>query len=138
MTALTTNVARDEKESKLVAFPVAANAIIFRGSMVKINAAGYLEACSAEAGALFVGTAREGVDATGLASGECSIQIEIKNSFYVAAAGIVALDLMKKVYAADDNLVQLAVGVNLQEVGRILEIVSATKVLVQPNFSLSK
>lgn len=138
MTALTKSVAREQKSSKLVALPVAADAVIYRGALVKINAAGYVEPCAAEAGAVFAGTSREEVDATGLANGDCFIQIEIRDSFYVEAAGIVAADLGKKVYALDDNFVQLAAGVNLQEVGKIIEIVSATKVLVQPNADLTK
>ena len=75
---------------------------------------------------------------TGLTSGDVDIQIEVRNAFYVTAAGIVAADMGKKVYAADDNLVQLAAGTNLQEVGQIIEIVSATKVLVLPNPNLTK
>lgn len=138
MTALTKSVAREEKESKLVAFPVAANAIIFRGAMVRINAAGYLQPCATEAGAVFAGTAREEVDATGLANGDCFLQIEIRNSFYVAAAGIVAGDMGKSVFAADDNTVALVDSGNLQEVGKIIEIVSATKVLVMPNPNSTK
>ena len=138
MTALTQSVAREEKESKLVAFPVAADAVIFRGSFLKINAAGFVEPCAAEAGAVFAGVAREGVDATGLSNGDCKVQVEIRNSQYVAASGIVDADMGKKVYALDDNTVQLAAGTNLQEVGKIIEIVSATKVLVMPNPSLTK
>lgn len=138
MTALTAPVAREEKESKLIAFPVAANAVIHRGALVKISAAGFVEPCSAEAGAVFAGTSRESVDATGLSDGDCFIQIEVRNSFYVAAAAIVAADMGKSVFAADDNTVALVDAGNLQEVGKIVEIVSATKVLVMPNPNRTK
>lgn len=138
MTALTASVAREEKESKLLSLPVAANAIIFRGALVKINAAGYVEPCATESGAVFAGTAREGVDATGAASGDYSVLVEERNSFYVAAAGIVAADLGKLVYASDDNTVALVDSGDLQEVGKIIEVVSATKVLVQPDADRTK
>lgn len=138
MTALTKSVAREGKESKLIMLPVKADVEIFRGALVKIGADGYAAPCASEAGAVFAGESRTHVDSTGLADGECKIQVEIRNSFYVDAAGIVAADLGKKVYAADDNTVQLAAGVDLQEVGKIIEIVSATKVLVMPNPNLTK
>lgn len=138
MTALTQNVARDGKNTKMPAYPVLADAVIYRGALLKIDAAGFLAPCASEAGCVFAGVAREGVDATGASSGDYKCLVETKDSFYVAAAGIVAADLGKKVYAADDNTVQLAAGTNLQEVGKIIEVVSATLVLVQPNSEITK
>ena len=138
MTALTKDVARDAKDSKLVSLPIAANAIIFRGALVKINAAGYVEPCSSEAGAVFAGVSRESMDNTGGSNGEQLMQIESRDAFYVAAVGMGADDLGKKVYALDDNTAQLAAGTNLQEAGKIIEVVSATKVLVLPNANLTK
>ena len=138
MTALTANVARDKKATKMPSYGVKADVVVFLGSLCKIGADGYLAPCAAEVGAVFAGMSRSNVDMTGLTSGDYEADVESRDSFYVAAAGMTVADIGKKVYAADDNLVQLAAGTNLQEVGRIIEVVSATKVLVQPNPNLVK
>lgn len=138
MTALTANVARDKKATKLPSYGVMTNLKIYLGAMCKINATGFLAPCSAEAGAVFAGIARSNVDMTGETSGDFEALVETRDSFYVAAAGLTVADIGKKVYAADDNLVQLAAGTNLQLVGKIIEVVSATQCLVQPNPELTK
>jgi len=133
MTALTSDAQRVEKEGRLQSFQVAANAVIYKNALVKVNASGYLAPCAAEAGALFVGMAYEAVDATGLSNGDVSIRVELKNAIEIAGSGFVQGDIMKAVYASDDNTVSTVQGANEQLVGRIIEVISATKVLVQPN-----
>ncbi len=133
MTALTTGVAREAKDSKLVPYGVLADEIIFRGALVMIDAAGFLQPCSQIAGSVFAGVAREGVDATGLSSGECSGLVETRDAFYVNIAAAAVLNIGDDVFALDDNTVELTQTANSVPVGKILEIVSATKVLVLPD-----
>ena len=138
MTALTKGIAREGKNSKLPAYGVDANAIVFRGAMTMINPAGFLVRCSQIAGSVFAGIARTEVDATGLVAGECKAEVESMDAFYVSIAAAVQGNVGAKVWALDDNTVELAQTANSVEVGRIIEVVSATKVLVKPNSLLTK
>lgn len=138
MTALATNKNRVEKEGKLIAMPVAASTHIYKGALLKINAAGYIEGCDPESGAVYAGVAYEEKDNSAGANGALDVRVERMNAIYCAGAGFVAADLGKKVYAADDNTVQLADPTNGQIVGTIVEVVSATEVLVAQDHSQSK
>jgi hypothetical protein len=130
MTALAANANRIEKDGKLISFPVAASTAIYKGALVRISAAGYLAPCASESGAVFAGVAFEKVNNSAGAAGALECRVEQYGTYEFAAAGIVAADLGKKVYAADDNLVQLATGTNLQLVGKIVKVISATLVVV--------
>lgn len=138
MTALTEATARSGKEGELLSFKVSANTKIFRGALLKINSGGFVAPAAAEAGALFIGVSRESVDTTGLTNGEMSVLVDLRSAFYAAASGIAVSDLGKKAYASDDNTVQASAGTNLQKVGKIIEIISATRVLVLPDFLQEK
>ena len=138
MTALTSNINRTEKEGKLIAMPVKAATHIYKNALLKINAAGYVEGCAAEAGAVYAGMAYEEIDNSAGAAGDLKVRVERLNAIYCAGAGFVAADLGKKVYALDDNTVQLADPTNGQIVGTIIEVVSATEVLVAQDHSQSK
>lgn len=138
MTALTKDIQRVEKEGKLLAMPVKGGVVCFKNALLMIGADGYVKPCISEAGASFAGMAYEKVTATNAADGDLLIRVERENAIYVDGAGFVQADLGKKVYAADDNTVQLAAGVNLVEVGIIVEVVSATNVLVKMNTKIAK
>ena len=133
MANLSKSINREGKDSKLPAYGVGANAIIFRGAMTMINAAGFLVRCSALAGSVFAGISRSDIDATGEANGDSKAIVESEDAFYVTIVGAAAADMGKKVYATDDNLVAVVQVANTVLVGRIIEVVSATKVLVKPN-----
>lgn len=132
MTALSKDTQRVEKEGKLLSFPVKGSVKIFHNALLKIGADGFAAPCASEAGAAFVGMAYEAVDASASASGEKSVRVELKNVFEVAGSGFVQADLLKLVYAVDDNTVSLTDSGDLQAVGRIVEVLSATSVMVQP------
>ena len=138
MTALTKGIAREGKNSKMPHYGVDADAIIFRGALTMINAAGFLVPCSDIAGAVFAGIARTEVDATGLFAGECGADVESVDAYEVAIVGAVAADMGKKVYALDDNTVGLVQAGNEVDAGRIIEVISATKVMVKPNSHVTK
>lgn len=138
MTALTKGVAREGKNIKLPAYGAETNVVIFRGAMVMVNANGFLAPCTQEAGAVFAGISRTEIDMNGEPAGSIKAQVEAVDAFYVDIAAAAQVDIGKKVYALDDNTVELVQTANSVEVGRIMEVVSATKVLVKPNEDLTK
>ena len=130
MTALASNTNRTEKIGKLVAMKVKGGANIFHNALVMIGADGYLAPCASEAGAVYAGMAYEACDNSEGADGELVCRVERHAAIECAGARFVQADMGKKVYAADDNTVQLAAGTDLPMVGVIIEVISATKVLV--------
>ena len=138
MTALTENYARNLKSHKMPNYGVKAEAVIFRGALTMVDAAGYLVPCTQLAGAVFAGVSKDVADATGMADGEVRCDVEAVDAFEVDIAAAVQADIGKKVYALDDNTVELTQTTNSVEVGRIVEVISSTKVMVLPNQYLTK
>lgn len=138
MTALSANYARNGKDHKMPNYPVKADAVIYQGALVMIDSTGFLKPCAVEAGAVFAGISRSSVDATGESNGDSRCDVEARDAFEVSCAGMTDADLGKKVYASDDNTVTLTQATDEPEVGRIIEVISATKVMVLPNVHLTK
>lgn len=138
MTALTKDTQRVEKRGKLLSMPVKGGVVCFKNALLMIGADGFVKPCISEAGASFAGMGYEKVTATDANDGDLSIRIERENAITVAAVGIVQADLGKEVYALDDNTVQIAAGTNLVKVGVIVEVISATEVLVKMNTNIAK
>lgn len=130
MVALTANIDREEKEGKLLAYPVVASDIVYQGALVKIDAAGYLAPASAEATAMFAGVAYEKVDNADGAAGDKVCRVENKGAFLMVGAGFNQASVGKKVYTSDDNTVSLVQGANEQFVGVVVEFISATSIRV--------
>ena len=130
MTALTSDAQRVEKEGRLQSMPMAV-AKAFKGSILMKNPAGYVLPAASLASAVFAGVAYEQVDNSGGSAGDLSVRVETERAFNFAGAGFTQADLLKEVYAADDNTVQIAAGTNLVKVGKIIEVISATEVLVK-------
>lgn len=130
MTALTESKDRVYKEGKLQSFPVVASDIIYKGALVKVNAAGYLAPCAAEAGAKFAGVAYEEVDNSAGAAGDVSCRAERTGVHLMNGTGFSQADVGSKVYASDDDTVSTVQGANEQEVGQIVEFISSTEVYV--------
>jgi len=130
MANLTEAVQRVEKEGRLVSMPVKAAISLFKGALVKVGANGYLTKQSAEVGAVHAGVAYEDCDNSAGANGDLSCRVETGRAFYMAGAGFTVADLGENVFASDDNTVSTTQASNEFLVGKIIEFVSATEVLV--------
>jgi len=119
-----------EQEGKLTAMPVAAGAKIFKGALVKVNAAGFLVPASVEAGSNFAGIAYEDCDNTGLAAGALECRVIRVGTFLLTIVGATQANVGDTVYASADDLVTVTSAANLQKVGVIDRFVSATQVWV--------
>lgn len=133
MTALTANKEVIEKDRKLLAMPVVASDIIYKGAIVKINAAGYAAPMAAEAGAHMGGMAYEKADNSTGAAGAIKCKLMREGVFKLVSAGLTQADLGSIVYASDDQTVSTTQGTNEVAVGRIVEVISATECMVDIN-----
>lgn len=129
--ALAADTSLVEQVGKLINFPMAAEKI-FKGALVKINAAGYLAKSAGEAGAQFAGIAYEQKDNSAGNAGDLSCRVETEGVFELPIAAAVAADVGSTVYAGADDIVVLAAGTDSKpKVGVIVKIISSTVVAVK-------
>ena len=130
MTALTDNKEVSEKNSRIIENPVAASTVIFKGAIVMSNATGYLAPAAALADAVMAGIAYEKADNANGADGDVNCKLLREGSFELSGSGFTQADLGLAVYASDDQTVSTTQGTNEVEVGKIVQVVSASKVFV--------
>ena len=126
MTALTANKLASEKDGKIQLMPVKSAAIIFQNALLMVDpvAVGVLPAAALVNGR-FVGIAYEDNS-----DGAASIRVQREGAFEMVGVGFADADLGKPVYASDDQTVSVTQATNELEVGKVIEIISATKVIV--------
>jgi hypothetical protein len=121
-----------EQEGKLLAMPVVASDIIYKGSLCKINAAGFLAPCAPEAGSTFAGIAIEQCDNSAGAAGDKTVRVQNVGAVELVGAGLTQADVGSKVYATDDGVITITEGTTSKQiVGVIVKFISATSVLVK-------
>lgn len=130
MTALAANKNVVEKRGNIVAHPMAVD-IVFKGALLKHNAAGYLAPCAAEAGAKFAGVAYEYKDNSAGSAGDIDCRTVKKDRVLLEGSGFNQTDVGEKVYATDDQTITKTFGATVQLVGIIDEYVSSTQVWVK-------
>ena len=109
-------------------YDVAADAKIYAGGKVCLNASGYADAAADTADFQFVGVAREQVDNTGGANGDKKVVVRRTGIHRVAASGMAVTDIGKPVFVSDDQTVATSGVTNWIPCGRIAEFISATEV----------
>lgn len=133
MANLTVSKNRTEKEGRLIAFKVKGGTKILKNTIVCVDTDGYL-IDGIEAGAVFAGISYEEADATGLNDGDVICRVERKRAWYFQGTGFTQADMLKTVYAANNNDIILAQTAAVEPaIGKIIEVVSATEVLVAIN-----
>lgn len=132
MAVLTDNKEVLEKASGLLQFPAAVD-IIYKGAIVKTNAAGYLAPMAAEVGAIAAGVAYEKCDNSGGSAGDVKCKVLRQGVFLFVGVGLVQADLGKPAYASDDQTVSITQATNEVAVGKIVEVISATACYVDIN-----
>jgi hypothetical protein len=131
LAALTANHDAERKDGILVAYKVAARAVIYKGALVCLNAAGYAVPAADDVGLTFVGVAYERGDNAAGEDGDVSARVWKDGSFRVAMASPQLSDLGKAAYVVDDNTVALATA-NAVPAGTIVEIPDdAVRVLIR-------
>ncbi len=129
MAALTADRNTAERVLGLEYYPLADNVLIYKGSLVCIDASGYVHPAADTAGLTFVGFAETHVDNTvvGHAAGLKSIQVRSDRSALMNGSSLTQASVGQVVYALDDNTVGLAASSTHRiAVGVLTNYVSAT------------
>lgn len=127
MAALTAEKIVDHKGNvRTVTVPCAVD-IIYKGGLVKINAAGFAAPCAAEAGAKFIGVANETVDNSGGSAGDESVEISKEMDVILTGQATLAqTDVGQPFYASTDQDVSKTQASNEQEIGTLVEMITTT------------
>jgi hypothetical protein len=129
--ALSANQEVIEQDGQILSFPVAV-AHIYKGAMVKINAAGYLAPAAPEAGSQFAGVAYEEKDNSGGSAGDLECRVVQHGCHVLIGSGLAQTDVGLQVYATDDGVITTTEGTtSKQKVGHIVKVLSATEALVK-------
>jgi len=128
MTALAKDRATQRREGITRPFKVVADDCIYGGSLVAVNAAGYLNPGSDTAGLIFVGVAEDRADNTGGAAGAITANVRRRGEFLFASASALTIaNVGDSVVLSDDQTVALAAdATNDIACGKITEVVSAS------------
>ncbi len=131
--ALSASTNRAQKQGKIQSFPVEDNVHIYKGALVCLNNAGYVEPATNAADKVLAGVAYEECDNTlaGHTQGGKSVRLCRGGLFKFASAGIVQAEVGLYCYVSDDNMVEDA-GVATQGViaGVVVELESTDVVWV--------
>jgi len=127
MGALTKDRATSYREGVEIEFPVAADTIIFAGSLVCVNSTGYAVPAADVAGYKFVGVALAQADNRGGANGAKKIRLRRHGVFEFDATSITQAMVGDAMYAVDDHTFDDAAGTtNDIKVGVLVKYVNAT------------
>jgi predicted RecA/RadA family phage recombinase len=128
MSALTRDRATPYREGIEVEYPVATDTKIYAGSLVCINASGYMVPAADTSGYKLAGVAMEQVDNTGGSNGGESVRLRRAGVFEFDALSITQAMLGTDMFAKDDHTFDDTAGTtNHIKVGQLVKYISATK-----------
>ncbi|MFN7016611.1 MAG: hypothetical protein ACK4P5_05490 [Fimbriimonadales bacterium] len=131
MPALTQPYEAHEREGLIVAYPVKANAKIWKGALVCVDNTGYLVPAADAAGLRFVGVAFESVDNTGGSNGDKRCRVIKRGSFvYNRVGNYTQADVGATVRATSDNEVAKTSTHNIL-VGTVVELLDGNRVRIR-------
>lgn len=120
-----------EREGLIIAYPVKANAKIWKGALVCVDNTGYLVPASDTANLRFVGVAFESVDNTGGVNGAKRYRVVKRGSFVYNRSGSYAqADIGTTVRATSDNEVAKTSTNNIV-VGTVVELLDGNRVRIR-------
>jgi hypothetical protein len=125
--AMTSNKDIARKEGRIEAFPVEDSVHIYKGALVALNAAGYLEPASDAAGKVLAGVAYEECDNTldGHSQGGKTCRVTRVGVFKLEASSVAQALVGRKVYVVDDATVDETTSHSLLA-GVVVEVLSST------------
>jgi hypothetical protein len=131
MPALSQPYETHEREGLIVAYPVKANARIWKGALVCVDSTGYLVPASDTANLRFVGVAFESVDNTGGANGAKRCRVVKRGTFIYNRIGSFAqADIGATARAVTDNEVAKTSTNNIV-VGTVVELLDSNRVRIR-------
>lgn len=131
MPALSQPYETHEREGLIVAYPVKANARIWKGALVCVDSTGYLVPASDTANLRFVGVAFESVDNTGGANGAKRCRVVKRGTFiYNRIGSFTQADIGVTARAVTDNEVAKTSTNNIV-VGTVVELLDGNRVRIR-------
>jgi len=131
MPALTGDYDPQAKEGNLIAYPVGANVIIYKGALVSVRNNGYAyPARSGVSTDQFVGVAYETVNNSGGSDGAKVVRVLKRGTFVYNGTGFTQASVGAAFYALDDNTLTTT-ATNNQLVGYGVEYISSTKLRIR-------
>jgi len=132
MPALSQPYETHEREGLIVAYPVKANARIWKGALVCVDSTGYLVPASDTANLRFVGVAFESVDNTGGANGAKRCRVVKRGTFVYnrTGAAYTQADIGTTARAVTDNEVAKTSTNNIV-VGTVVELLDGNRVRIR-------
>jgi hypothetical protein len=105
--ALDANKDRARKEGRMEQYPVEDDVHIFKGALVALNVAGFLEPATDAAGKVFAGVAHEECDNTleGHSQGGKSVRVLRDGAYKVDASSVTQAMVGRQVFVVDDATV---------------------------------
>ena len=129
-TAITADVSRPTRVAGMLRYTVKNAEVIPLGALCMLDATGEVLNGADTAACTFAGVAQQSIDNS--ADGE-TLLCDKFSQFRAAGSGFTAADLDKDVFLADNNTVAIRADVTNQvRAGRIVQVVSATQVWVDP------
>lgn len=131
MAALTAEYDPLPKAGELVAYPVGASAVIYKGALVSVRSDGYAyPSRSGTATDVFVGVAYETVDNSGGSAGAKKVRVLKSGTYIYNGSGFTQASVGLPFYAQDDNTLTTT-ATNNQLVGYGVEYISATQLRIR-------
>lgn len=125
--ALTADRNTESKIGDIAVYPVSATTQIFKGSLVMVDADGFLIPAADAANGRVVGVADENVDNDPGSDGDLSCRVVAGRKFRFAATAITQAMVNQCMYIVDDQTFDDSLGTNAIKAGRLIEFVSTTE-----------
>lgn len=127
MAALTADRNTQSKIGEIAIYPVSATTQIYKGSLVMIDADGFLIPAADAANGRVVGVADENVDNNPGSDGDLDCRVVAGRKFRFAATAITQAMVNQCMYIVDDQTFDDSNGTNAIKAGRLVEFVSTTE-----------
>lgn len=112
-------------------YPVAASTTLYGGTLVFLNLNGYADDDTANGANKFGGVTVKRYDNSSGANGDIKAEVWHKGIFVLEGSGFSQADISKAVYATDNYTITTSPTENSVFIGRVVELVSSTRVAVE-------
>lgn len=132
--AVTANQPTERKKGRRVSYPVAASTTIYEGTLAFVNVTGYLDDDTATGANRFAGIAVAYVAST-TSDGDSQGEVYAEGVFELVGTGFTQASVGQDVFATDNYAVTTAPSASGVFVGKCVEYVSSTKIMVNLHVS---
>ena len=118
-------VKRQGRDGKIRSLGVAANKVLYEGTLCFEDAGGDASDVKADANTTFLGVVRETVDNTGGADGDKNVEFWTDGDFELPSGSLAAADIGVAIHATD-NFTTTKTSTANPKIGTLTELISAT------------